>query len=597
MSIEISHIPPKPWVYLFKNKSGKILYVGKAKNLAKRVWQYFTPWSVWKQDMLTKAHHVDFIEVRTESEALYLEDNLIKTNDPEYNRLLKWDNSYIYLKITNEDFPQLYLTRRRKNDWSTYIGPKTNIRDLYKLMHYLRQIYQYRTMKKTEFSQGTLSSDFYFGLDKWRSIINQLSRHPDWTPAQRKDFLENDNNNQQYTWKIRQAINNWFIITKSYSEYKYEYRQIVRSIVNFFEGNTKEVKHKILKDIENAIDQEHFERCINLKKILHQIDIRTEKQSVVLKPSYTWTIVQFTSLEDFWVIIIIQLYEGKIIDVIREKKKKDERTLNQMISSLEKDLNIELIENTNTSDHNHIYYSSTLKKLLKKERKEIYDLFEKFTQSYIASTTFHHEDNLTEDLLKSLQTRYHLNHFPYQIECIDISHFSGMDVSGWLACMREWILYKPWYRRYKIKALEDNKSNYSNDFLSLQEIIVRRFDLTDKKKKNNQDATYPDLFVIDGGKWQLSILYELFEVFPSLQEIKKHHTSFVALGEWSARQESSKARGSHETVYYFDEQDIIQEQDLVYDPADKLLTKLRDEAHRFANTYRKKRMSKPWKTN
>ncbi len=97
------------------------MYVGKAKDLAKRVSQYFTPGSVWKQDMLTKAHRVDFIEVTTESEALYLEDNLIKTNNPEYNRLLKGDNSYVYLKITKEDFPQLFLTRMRKNDGCTYI--------------------------------------------------------------------------------------------------------------------------------------------------------------------------------------------------------------------------------------------------------------------------------------------------------------------------------------------------------------------------------------------------------------------------------------------------------------------------------------------
>lgn len=112
--------------------------------------------------MLTKATNIDFIEVRTESEALYLEDNLIKTHNPPYNRLLKGDNSYIYLKITNEDFPQLYLTRMRKADGAKYIGPKHNTKELRQMMHYLRQIYQYRTMKSKEFSKGKLSSDVYF---------------------------------------------------------------------------------------------------------------------------------------------------------------------------------------------------------------------------------------------------------------------------------------------------------------------------------------------------------------------------------------------------------------------------------------------------
>jgi predicted GIY-YIG superfamily endonuclease len=112
--LNLQHLPSSPWVYLFKDRKEKILYVGKAKDLSKRVSQYFTPWSVWKQDMLMKAVRVDFIEVTTESEALYLEDNLIKTNNPEYNRLLKWDNSYVYLKITKEDFPQIFITRMRK---------------------------------------------------------------------------------------------------------------------------------------------------------------------------------------------------------------------------------------------------------------------------------------------------------------------------------------------------------------------------------------------------------------------------------------------------------------------------------------------------
>lgn len=570
--MNISHIPSSPWVYLFKDRKEKILYVGKAKNLAKRVSQYFAPWSVWKQDMLTKADHIDFIEVRNESEALYLEDNLIKTNNPEYNRLLKWDNSYIYLKITKEEFPQLFLTRMRKNDGATYIGPKNNTWDLRKLMHYLRQIYKYRVMKSWEFKQGKLSSDFYFWLDKWRSVIHK-----------HKDNIIDRNKAIQHTW---------IILNNTYEEYKREYREIIKSITNFFEGNTKEVKEKIIRDIDIAIQKQNFERCINLKNIIQQIDQRTEKQHVVFAPKYQWNIISITPLQNFWIIIIVKIFQWKITDVIREKKKKEERSLNQMQASLEIDLKEDFL--LEKQINNTLLYSKSLNTLKKSDRKWFYELLEKFIQSYIASSTFDHEENLTQDLLTTLQNRYYINKFPYHIECIDISHFSGTAISGGLSCMKEWLLYKHGYRHYKIKTLEDNKSNYSNDFLSLQEIIVRRFWLkkTISGSKDNIHIEYPDLFIIDGWQWQLNILHELCQIFPFLQTIMKKHTTFIALGKGKARKESAKSQWETETIYYFDTYNNIQYIPLVYDQADRLLTALRDEAHRFANKYRTTRMSK-----
>lgn len=618
--MNLTNLPTTPWVYIFKNHRNTILYIGKAKNLVKRVSQYFTPGSVWKQDMISKAARVDFIEVTTESEALYLEDNLIKQHNPEYNRLLKWDNSYIYLKITKEDFPQLYLTRMRKNDGARYIWPKNNTGDLKKLMHYLRQIYKYRTMKSTEFRQGKLSSDFYFGLDKGRSVI-----------AKYAPLLERGLGGDQIIEKLK---NNWLILDKSYAEYKEEYKQIVRSIASFFEGNTKEVKQRILTDINEAIEKQHFERCINLRNILEQIDQRTEKQHVVLAPQHTGSIIRITAINNFRVIIMIKIFEGKMTDVIREKKSKEDRSLNQMTASLEADFwpmstpfskggrgdlnNTTWSSPTLLSKEGEItLISNSLKKLSKSDQTEVDTLLNKFLESYIASTTFDLENNLTQELLQQLQNRYHLTKFPYQIECIDISHLSGSYISGWLSCMREWLLYKAGYRHYKIKTLESSKGNYSNDFLSLQEIIVRRFNLkkgkviaNDSKTTHNKDTEsphsslltahwLPDLFILDWGKAQLSILIELCAIFPQLIDIMKT-TTFIALGKWKARKESAKSKGESEQVYYFKKEGdnwelIIDNYELLYDPADRLLTKLRDEAHRFANKYRTTRMGKEWK--
>ena len=112
--------------------------------------------------MLDKAVKVDFLIVKNESEALYLEDNLIKQHQPEYNNLLKADNSYVYIKITKEFFPQIFLTRKKINDGSMYIGPKNDTIQLKKFLQYLRQILKFRGCKTTQFKQGKLCSDYYF---------------------------------------------------------------------------------------------------------------------------------------------------------------------------------------------------------------------------------------------------------------------------------------------------------------------------------------------------------------------------------------------------------------------------------------------------
>ena len=137
---DTAHVPTQSGVYLFYDHHHKILYIGKAKNLRKRIKQYFAHGSVWKQDMLMQAKSLDFITTQSESESLYLEDNLIKKHLPPFNRLLKSDNSYVYIKITNHHFPQIFVTHQRRNDGAIYVGPKHYRSELSKLLHYLRQI-------------------------------------------------------------------------------------------------------------------------------------------------------------------------------------------------------------------------------------------------------------------------------------------------------------------------------------------------------------------------------------------------------------------------------------------------------------------------
>lgn len=171
-----NHIPNNPGVYIFKDSKGVILYIGKAKNLQKRVQQYFTPGSIWKQEMVEQADHVEFIEVSSEEDALTLEENLIKEHLPDYNKLLRHNSNSIFIRFSKEDFPCVSVTRYRKKDGATYIGPKQSSKELSKLMQLLRQIYKFRVSKQQEFQKGVLTTDYYLGLDAGWSIIAKMQQ-------------------------------------------------------------------------------------------------------------------------------------------------------------------------------------------------------------------------------------------------------------------------------------------------------------------------------------------------------------------------------------------------------------------------------------
>jgi len=197
----VDHISEWPGVYIFRDIKKSILYVGKAKNLRKRLSQYFNPGSVRKQDMLSKASDVEFLSCQSEQEALVLESHLIKTHYPPFNRLLKWDNSYVYIKITHQRFPQVFLTRYRSDDKATYIGPKNNTQELKKLIQYMRQYLQFRTCKDTQFKQWELCNDYVFGLCKWRCIYAKIEEEKSRSTLQ-TDQVKDDKNNGKKRWII-----------------------------------------------------------------------------------------------------------------------------------------------------------------------------------------------------------------------------------------------------------------------------------------------------------------------------------------------------------------------------------------------------------
>ncbi len=544
--IKISHLPTRPWIYQFKNKSWKILYVWKAKNIQKRVQQYFNNnlW-VWKEDMISKTNHIDFIITQTEQEALILENNLIKKYQPRYNTLLKGDNSYTYIKITNENFPQILLTRFKDNDNSTYIWPKTYKHDLKKILQFLRQFFLFRWCWKTQFKKWQLCQDYTFWLCKW------------WCNKQ----IQQKNPSFQKLYK-----NNVFMIT------------------DFFNWKTENVEEKILWEIQKAIQNDNFERAAFLRDTYKNIQNYTQKQSIELSDPINGVFYKISLIQSWYVFVIIKFHRGKLIDIIRSKENSQDINFTKLKNKIE----IEFGRMKTLKKTKDTRIGCSKKDL--QQRKEhidtnyssIISLLDNSLESLILSTSMEKE-NMINEILSSLQTKYKLKNYPYSIECIDISHLSWDFVSAWLSSMSWGFLNKKWYRMYKISWLPKWKND---DYFALREVLIRRF--------KNSKKQLPDLFIIDWGKWQIWIISKLVTKDKFFEDIFKK-VDFVSIWKWQARKISNKRIWAKEKLFFLNNQWKTYSKELNYDEADKMLIKIRDEAHRFANRYRKIQMSKKWK--
>ncbi len=560
---EVPYVPETPWVYIFRDKKETILYIGKAKNLEKRVSQYFSPWSVRKQDMVHKAKKIEYIEATSEEEALLLEEELIKSYLPEYNRLLKYNSNYVYIRFSPEEFPQVNVVRKRSNDWAEYIGPKQRSKRLYTLMNYLRRLYKFRTMWKTKFNMWEIEMDYHLWLDAWWSLIAKLEKS-----KKRKE----------------KAKKLWINVKKSKREYQTMYQENLKGLRTFLEGNTQEVEGYITQQIEKNIALENFEWCQQLKDIYEYIKSRDQKyQRIVLQNSRSWYIIFVHNYQKKHIIILLNIFEGKIIDVVRESKSKDEKTEDQLILELEHEFKVKNFKNN--INQVTILASKWFSKLSTKETRELLELQQGFLESYISSHAFEN-DSVMWWILKNIKERYNLKELPYHIECLDISHFSWEHTSWWISCFQNGLPFKKGYRQYKIQS---EWSSWSDDYASLMEVIARRFGLG---KINDQHTIhYPDLFILDWWKWQLWILKQLEEEFPDFKVVQQK-TEFISLGKGKARKRAWKQKGEKEIICkYWVKWDIIIKE-MEYDNIDHLLIKIRDEAHRFSNRYRKKQMSK-----
>ncbi len=362
--------------------------------------------------------------------------------------------------------------------------------------------------------------------------------------------------------------------------YTDSYNDIIKVIKDFFNGDNNSIKKEVLRQINQCIEQENFERAGKLRDIYQNIDTITQKQSAILSDQHIDGI--FFKIIHIWpkrIYVIVVFQKGKIVDILRLQED-DSIDIENITSSIELDFGD--IEVKQEEKESYFGYSKNIKPKAS-IIKIILSHIDDYITSFVSSITGK-DPSLINNILADLQSKYHLDHYPYKIECLDISHINWSRASGWLSCMQWWLLYKKWYRQYKIK-----KARWWDDYASLVECVMRRFKLEDGPQEDHV-LQPPDLFVIDGGVWQLWVLQIIIKQYPHFQDIV-NQTQFVSLGKWSARKSSSKIYWEKEMIYRYEDKQIVWVE-LTYDESDKILIKCRDEAHRFANRYRKKQMSR-----
>lgn len=377
-----------------------------------------------------------------------------------------------------------------------------------------------------------------------------------------------------------------------------ESKDMISLIQSFFRGNTKLFAQEIKKHIQQCIETQNFEHAAKMRDIFMHIESWTEKQNVVLETSVTGTVGKVIVTGERYILVLTHYFEGRLTDVITQKYPVTDMSLHTFLSGLENDLgslvfpvkdwhdvdSMQHLEQSVTTT-GIVFFSQTIKPFSQKRLQEIDEMLQKYIDSYVYTSVFEKE-NVMNDLLSQLQTEYKRKNFPYRMECIDISHLSGGRMSGGLSCLVSGIPFKKHYRKYRIKTVKEKNqtAGYSNDYASLEEVLRRRF-------AHSTIEDLPDVCIIDGGKGQLGVVQQLISQDPKFAEVTKS-VQFTSLGKGDARKRAGKVAGEQEKVFTLLPDGSMQEFSVNYSSADRLLIQLRDEAHRFANAYRKKQMEK-----
>lgn len=530
---EVNKLPDQPGIYKYYNKAGKLIYVGKAKNIKKRVGSYFS--KVKNADrktrkMVSEIEKVEFTIVNSEFDALLLENNLIKNNQPKYNILLKDDKTYPYLCITNERFPRIYATRKKIPKWGTYFGPFASVKAMNNVLELVRSLYTLRTCK--------------FNLSK--------------------------DNIQQGKFKVclEYHIGNCKGPCEGHQEEE-DYNHDIQQVGNILKGNMNMVRNYFKDKMMEASANMEFEKAQRFKDKLLSLEKYQSKSLVVNEKINNVDVFSIVSDEKTAFINYLKVKDGTIIitktvEVKKRLNESDEDILSIVMVELLERYEFEAVEilcnieiSTDIGVEVFIPKIGDKKKLVDLSIKNA--LFYKKERFNSLLMSKKQEDRVLLTLQKDLQ----LKNIPKQIECFDNSNIQGTNPVASMVCFKNGKPSKKDYRHYHIKTVVG-----PDDFASMAEVTFRRY-----KRQLEENEALPDLIVIDGGKGQLSASCESLKALNLYGKIP-----IVGIAK------------RLEEIYYPEDQYPLhidkKSESLI------LLQKIRDEAHRFAITFHRNVRSK-----
>ena len=533
-------MPEKPGSYQYYDESHTIIYVGKAKNLKRRVSSYFhKEVDRYKTKVLvSKIFDISYTVVNTEEDALLLENSLIKKYNPRYNVLLKDGKTYPSICVTNEYFPRIFKTRNINKKVGTFFGPYPHVGSMYAVLEVIKKLYKPRTCRFPITKEGVAEG-------KYKPCLEYHIHNCD-APCINKQSYE------EYQENMRQA------------------REILK-------GNTREVSKYLYDLMMKNAELLRFEIAEEYKKkyqLLDEFEAKSEVVSHTITDVDVFTIVNDDAMKNAF-INYIHVKNGTInqsftYEYKRKLEESDEELLITAIPEIRERFHSTSKEIIVPFEMEWKLKDATFFVPQRGDKKHLLELSEMNCKQYKFDRLKQAEKLNPEQkqtrLMKELQTKLKLPKMPYQIECFDNSNISGTDAVAGCIVYKGMKPSRKDYRKYNIKTVEG-----PDDYASMQEVVRRRY-----SRMIEEETPLPDLIITDGGKGQMEVVREVIE--------DELHLEIPIAG--LAKDDRHR---TNELLYGFPPQTIAlpPESELF-----KVLTQIQDEVHRYAITFHRDKRSK-----
>ncbi len=543
---KLNLFPTQPGVYLMKDLQGVVLYVGKAKNLRQRVKQYFVPGRdgrLMVPYLVAKINHIDTIVVSSEKEALLLENNLIKQHKPRYNALLKDDKSYIALKITTkEQWPTVKLVRYRGSPEpdGLYFGPYTSAQAARQTLDLLQRLFPLRQCSDQELARRTRPC-----------LLYQMKRCVG--PCVQKCTKE-------------------------------EYDHHVQRTIKFLRGQDKEVLKDLYEDMNRLSEALEFEKAAQTLRTIQYIEKTIESQHVDRPLGVDADALGIYRHGEEVILVQLLFRGGRLVgsrhfDFSNIAEDDTELLSSFLLQHYERQMEIppDILLPVALSDRESVEEILTGRQQQHKvhvhfpqrgEKKALLDMA--YTNAEAIFKSQKDEEALREKTLLEMQERLRLARYPSRIECFDNSTIAGTEPVSSMVAFTNGLKDSKRYRTYRLKI-----GTKSDDYAAMQEVLLRRY----KRAKEENDL--PDLVIVDGGKGQLNIALKVFE------ELNVTGVDVIGLAKEQGRHDKGM---TEEQVFLPNQKNPIllkKNSSILF-----LLQRIRDEAHRVAISFHRKRRTK-----